>query len=335
LSPNKIKKATVFVAILSLSSILGCDQVSYFKDYFTSGEHKQKSVATTPKSSSGSPKNVAQQAQWTPNTLAQVGNWTITIEEFNQRLSNLKQAVPSFDIGSTEAKKQILEELIRQQLLLIDAENTGLAKRKDIVEAVEEFRKTVLIREMATKIAEGTGEVTTLEAQDYYNENKEFIVDPPEWRVKEIVTETEDGAKEILIELLKGTDFSEMAINRSTAESKRNGGELDLFVQPPFVEMGNQLISMESGDVSRVFKGPQGYYIIKLEEKVGGEPKDFVKIKDEIITGLTIIKQQQALVDYIDSLKQKTKIKTNEQLLSSNASDHRQKIRLPKQIRVR
>jgi parvulin-like peptidyl-prolyl isomerase len=110
----------------------------------------------------------------------------------------------------------------------------------------------------------------------------------------------------------KGADFSQMARDRSVAKSAAKGGEVEVFSEAPFPEMGNQLASMEQGGISRVFKGPEGFYLIILDQKTGGEPRSFEEVKEEIITGLTILKQQQALADHIEKLKQKTTVKVNE-----------------------
>jgi len=72
------------------------------------------------------PKETAKPAPVSGNVLAKVGNWVLTIEDFNERLEALKEVVPDYDPTDVEQNKMILEELIRQQLLVQDAENTGI-----------------------------------------------------------------------------------------------------------------------------------------------------------------------------------------------------------------
>ena len=85
--------------------------------------------------------------------------------------------------------------------------------------------------------------------------------------------------------------------------------------QPKFPEMAGQMAVLEVGGVSSVFKGPDGFYIIKLEETKGGEPLSFDQVKEDIQSGLTLLKQQQAILKYIEDLKLKMKVETNESLL--------------------
>jgi parvulin-like peptidyl-prolyl isomerase len=74
--------------------------------------------------------------------------------------------------------------------------------------------------------------------------------------------------------------------------------------------------ALEVGQISSVFKGPEGFYIVKLEEKKGGEQKKFEDVQNDITIGLTLLKQQQALLNYLEELRKKTDIQINENLLS-------------------
>ena len=313
------KTQNFVLAFLIIFSFSGCDQVSNFtesfKEYFGPKEKPaQQAVAVstpapTPQTQVNTDKPLA------PNELARVGNWSITVEEFNARLAQLKEVVPEYDVDDPQAKALILEELIRQQLLVEYAEDSGLSKRKDIVDAVEEFRRTLLVREVAVQLTENV-EASELEARQYYDQNKEALIEPEELRVREIVVDTQQGAKDILIELLKGADFSQIAQERSIGKTAAQGGDLGFISEAPFEQMANTLSTLNIGDISSVFSGPQGFYIVKIEEKRGGEQKDFAEIKDEIKTGLTLLKQQQAILGKIEAAQKKSPVKVNEGLLT-------------------
>ena len=118
------------------------------------------------------PKDAADNQEALPaNVLARVGAWTLTVDEFNQRLKLLKQGLPDFNENDPQAKATVLNELIRQQLLVKDAENSDIANKKDIKDAVEDFRRTLLVQELANRLTKNVT-VTEEEAQKYYEENK-------------------------------------------------------------------------------------------------------------------------------------------------------------------
>ena len=305
MSYEKIIKKSIFSFVL-LFAICGCDKIPFLSQFFPSSKKVEPQPAPAPV--------VPVQEELPADVLARVGKWTLTPDAFKEKLNSLKEAIPDFNTNSLDSKKLVLEELIRQQLLVQDAEANGLAQKKDILDAVDEFRRTLLVREMATKITEGM-DTTDQEAQDYYNQNKGSFMSPAEWHLREIVVPTQDEAKEILIELLKGTDFATMAQTRSKSKSAAKGGDLGPLKELPFPQMETAVSALDVGSVSSVFKGPEGYYIVKLEEKKGGVPFKFEEIKGEIKTGLTLQKQQQKILSYIDELKGKTKVETREELL--------------------
>ena len=308
---SKLFSLAVVAGILLLCS--GCDRATDFlSEYFPSLKKEEQAVAPAP---AQKPVDAVVVEQPLPaNVLARVGKWTLTKEDFEQRLAGLKEVIPEYDIDDLESKQLILEELVRQQMLVQDAEQSGMANDKEIKAAVEEFRNTILVREMAAKITEGVI-ATAQEAQEYYEENKEAFVEPEEYRIREIVVPTQEEARDILVEILKGTDFAEMAQARSQSESASGGGDLGFLVRPKFPEMAGQMTVLDAGEVSSVFRGPDGYYIIKMEEKTGGAPVSFEEVREDIVEGLTLLKQQQAILEYIDNIKKKIDVQVNEKLL--------------------
>lgn len=248
------------------------------------------------------------------NVLARVGRWSITIDQFNDRLKAIKEVVPDFNIDDPKSKDLVLQELVRQQLLVSDAEEQGLDKKRDVQEAIEEFRRTVLVREVATKLTENVN-ASEEEARAFYEQNKASLIEPPQLHVLEIKADTEEKANAILAEILQGADFATVAKQKSTAASASSGGDLGFLKQLPFAEMGPPLQALEVGKVSGVFKGPDGFYIIKLAEKKEGQPLAFDTIKEDILQNRKLMKQQQIILDHIDQLEKKYKVETNKELL--------------------
>lgn len=301
------------ICLILAVSASGCDLITSVKEYFQ--EPTDASVAE----SSAPQKSVPAQVQpkklsMAPNTLARVGDWSITAEEFEERLAALKEVVPEYDINDPEARRLVLDELVNQQVLVIGAEKAGLARQNDIQAAVEEFRRTLIVREVARQLTENI-EVSETEARAFYDENIEAMVGPAQWHVREIVMLTKDQVTNILTEVLQGADFAEMARQNSIGETAANGGDIGDITEEPFPQMGSVLLSLEVGDVSSVFKGPKGYYIVKLEGKKDGEQVSYDEIKEDIIQSQTLLMQQQKILDHLERLKATTNIEINEQLL--------------------
>ena len=309
-------KEQIFCAALILvMAAPGCDLITSVKEYFHEPSDPPASQpALTQKKTSVQAQAKPALASMKVNTLARVGSWSITIDEFEERLEALKEVVPEYDITDPEARRLVLDELVNQQVLVLGAEEKGLTRQKDIQAAVEEFRRTLIVREVARQLTEGI-EMSDMEARAFYEENREAMVGPAQWHVREVVVASKDEATTVLTEILKGADFAEMAKQYSTGTTASQGGDLGFITQEPFPQMGSILLPLEEGDVSGVFKGPEGYYIVKLEEKKGGEAISFEEIKEDIVQSQTLLAQQRVILEHLESLKAKTNIEINEQLL--------------------
>lgn len=296
-----------------------CDFIDSAKEYFQGPRKTDKPVVSVAQPASGRerPQPAQSAAPNVPaNVLARVGNWTISLEEFNERLNALKEAVPDFDTTSLDAKKLVLETLVRQQLLVQEAEKIGLANQKDVEAAVDEFRRTLIVQEVVKNIVRDI-KVSDEEAQAFYEQQKNVLVEPAQWHVREVVVDSQLKANELSVQLLQGADFVETAKQNSIGETAAQGGDLGTIAELPFPEMESALAPLKPGELSGVFKGPKGYYIVKLEEKKGGAPIPFEEIKKEILDNQLMQKQQQAILDHVEKLKGQAAVEIKEDLLSA------------------
>jgi len=310
----------VSLFLFSSMSLQGCDQIKKLFDYFSPQKkatpQSVQPVSTPPPAGTDqirevSPVDTASRtAPRGPDTLAQVGDWSITQEEFNERLKALKEVLPpEYDVSDTQNKKFVLEELIRQELMVQEARRRGLDKDPDVMMAIDEFQRTLLVRQLADQIVADTQPATAEEARQYYEENQ---ADLTEWKLREVVLDSQQAAKDVLVEILQGADFSETAKAKSKGPTAAQGGDLGYVVEFDFPQLRQAVVTMEVGDTSSVISGPDGFYIVKLEDK---RVQPFEAIQEEIVAGLTLLKQQQAVMDVLGKLEQKTQVYKNERLL--------------------
>jgi len=250
------------------------------------------------------------------NVLVRIGSWALTAEDFNGRLNLLKQQLPDFKENDANSKNAVLNELIRQQLLVKDAEDSGIGNTKEIKDAVEDFRKTLLVQELASRL---TKEVAAGEddARAYYEANKPKFTEPVKWNVRQIVVGDEAAAKSILVQVLQGGDFAQIAQSQSKASDGPGGGKLKPFItgKAPFDAMQIAISNLDEGGTSGVFKGPEGYYIVKVDSKTGGAIKPFADVKKDLIYGLTLQKQQAVILNRLRDLAEKNKPEYNKGLI--------------------
>ncbi len=250
------------------------------------------------------------------NVLVRIGSWTLTAEDFNNRLNLLKQQLPDFKENDPNSKNAVLDELVRQQLLVKDAEDSDIGNTKGIKDAIEDFRKTLLVQELASRLTKQVA-ATEDDARVYYDTNKNRFTDPVKWNVRQIVVGDEATAKSILVQVLQGGDFAQIARAQSKAADAAEGGKLKAFItgKAPFDAMQIAIANLDEGGISGVFKGPEGYYIVKVDSKTGGTIKPFLDVKKDLIYGLTLQKQQAVILNHLRDLAEKNKPEYNKGLI--------------------
>ena len=238
----------------------------------------------------------------------------MTLSEFNERIAGLEEMIEDFDPKNADQKKYILGEMVQQQLLVQAALKEKLDQSKEALLAIEDFRNTALAQLFVQKLTENI-QITDQEAEAFYQENKKDMISPFEWHVREIVVDSEDKAKDILVELNQGASFETMAKEKSIAESAAQGGDLGFLETFAFEKMTQIVAALDAGDVSGSFKGPEGTYIVQLMEKRGGEEQGFDVVKEDLKAYMLAMKQQQAVFDVLAEIEKELQININEQLL--------------------
>ena len=300
-----MKRKIIFYVIMGLffSGILGCDKFN---------------VAASRKPEP--PKIIVQPAiQPKGPIVAKVNNIAIGLEDLNDEIelynANVPPEHPELKITTKEQKITYLRnEIIRRALIYQHALDKGLDRNEDVRQAVEKNKRDLLVLEDVKEVTQSV-DVTSKEIEDYYNNYKEQLKEPEERQISEIVVGSEQDARDILIQLLQGTDFATLARSSSKSSSAKDGGDLG------FIQKGKKSAqfdaaafsdSLDVGKVSSIFKTPDGYSIIKLEAKRGGKQKPLSEMWDDIKRGLIFLKQQQALEELSGKLSRDAKIEVYE-----------------------
>lgn len=251
--------------------------------------------------------------------IATINNLPVTLEDLDGDIENYNAMVPDdkpeLRITTREQKVNYLKnELVKRILLYQYAMSNGLDKKEEIQRILEKTKMDLLVvelvREEAAKI-----DVTAKEIEDYYNSYKEELKEPEEKRIREIVTAAEQDARNILIQLLQGADFAASARERSISASAKEGGDLGFVTRGKKSAQFDAVAfsdTLEVGGVSNIFKGPDGYYILKLEEKRGGKQKSLSEMWDDIKRVLMFLKQQQRVDELIAKLSREAKLEIYE-----------------------
>ena len=237
------------------------------------------------------------------NVLATVGGMPITEEDVNQFLQGLGQRGQGYN--NPEGRRAVLEQLIANKLLLLDA-------RRNLLEADPVFKaelnrvKENLLVSFAAEKAFSTASVSDKEAEEYYENNKERFVSEETVNASHILVDTEEKALQILAEIKAGEiSFEDAARNNSSCPSGGRGGNLGDFGKGQMVpEFDAAVFAMEVGEISEAPVATQfGYHLIKLNAKNAAEVMPFAELAGEIKEALLQEKRHKAYESKINQLK--------------------------------
>ncbi len=235
--------------------------------------------------------------------LANVGGMPITEDDLNEFLMGLGQRGASYN--TPEGRKIILQQLIGNKLLLLDA-------KRNLMEGEPEFRaqlaklKDQLLTNYAGEKAILQVTVSEKDCEDYYNENKDKFDAGESVNASHILVDTEDAAREIYAKIEAGEmSFEDAAREYSSCPSKEAGGNLGDFGRGQMVpEFDSAVFEMAVGEVTREpVKTQFGYHLIKLNSKKEAAPTPYSEIKDEIKNALLLEKRRAAYESKINQLK--------------------------------
>ena len=234
------------------------------------------------------PKNGLTEAQ-ADEVLAKVGDRTITVGELADRLAAQSPYLRA-RFESPERRKELLDNLVRFELLVYEAKRRGYADKPEIIRA----RRNAMIQQLVKKEVDAPlegAEITDEEVKAAYDENPFEFDRPAQVRASHIFVEDRARAKKAL-DRARDTDvagFRALAREESEDEKTRtNGGDLHFFEasgdgEPP---TAIREAAFSLGKVGAVYPGlveeGGGYHIIMLTGKRAALKRTYEQAKRAI-----------------------------------------------------
>ncbi|MCK4912708.1 MAG: peptidylprolyl isomerase [Candidatus Omnitrophica bacterium] len=305
----------VIIATAFILSLTGCDLLPTFKK-------SSKPKASTKVESSGP-------------ILAKINDWTLTVADFDRQIETLIKInegdvnvpvqmmgilastfipvyIEKVDLSSADGKGLYLEFQMNMELLAQEAENRGLDKDPEVIRGIRRNTVEILDLSLLNRTLKDI-KVTSAEVEEVYNnEYKRTLENTEQRKISEIVVSSKPKANDILVQLLTGGKFSNLASQHSIAETAAKGGDLGYLVPRPdikFNKFWETAYTLDKGATSSVFKddSKEEYYIIMVEDVKKGEPEPL----DAMYSQIEILMIQQKSVESITELIRDIKLKAD------------------------
>jgi peptidyl-prolyl cis-trans isomerase SurA len=246
----------------------------------------------------------------------EVLNQLIENKLLDQEIKKRKVEVGERDVEAT------IEDILKQNRFTLNDLKMVLAKQGMTLTTYrqrvrDELGKMRLVtREIKSKIV-----IKEEDLRKAYNDRiPEFMI-PLEVQVQQIffifpggaspdrVATIEKEAQSVLEKAKKGENFAELAKNYSQGPEAKEGGVLGFFKPKELMpELDEAVFQMKAGEISPLIRSSEGFHILRVMERKGGEPKPFGEVQGQIRDEMTQAETEKRLKEWMKALKEKAYI---------------------------
>ena len=192
-----------------------------------------------------------------------------------------------------ERQQAVKEELVNREVLAQAAAKRGLDKSADVAAQMDMARQAVLVRalfESEVKAHPITDDMLRVQYEQF-----KASMGTNEYKVRHILVEKEDEAKEIIAELQKGTKFEKLAERSKDTGSKATGGDLDWNAPGNFVKpFSEAMVKLPKGKFTATPVQSQfGWHVIEVTDIRDAKVPSFEEVKPQL--------QQRMQGQYLDT----------------------------------
>ena len=258
--------------------------------------------------------------------LAQVDDITITTADLKDLLARYaSQPFVLARYSSIEKKKELLDSLIRYDVLAIEARKRGY-ERDPEVQRVAKDRMVKLFTQQEITDKVKLSDVSNAEIEKFYKDHAAEYVRPEMVRVSQILVKDRARAAKALAtaKALPKADlkaFRELVAKESEdVDSKQRGGDLTQFdrasTQHPAPVVTAAFALKDIGDLSDLVSTDQGFAILKLTERRPALSRTLDEARLEIQKRLVEELRAKRKHDYVEEARSTVKVEIYEDELA-------------------
>ncbi len=166
-----------------------------------------------------------------------------------------------------QLRAQVREALVNNELLIQEANRSGIAKKAEVQQQIDLARQEVVANAVVSEYLRAHP-VSDADIQKEYDRARVQTGDK-EYKARHILVATEEDARSVLADLKKGGKFDDVAQKRSLDEGTRpRGGDLDWNVPGNFDKpFADAMVKLEKGKMTDApVRSRFGFHVIQLDD---------------------------------------------------------------------
>ena len=184
----------------------------------------------------------------------------------------------------------VRNELINREIIVQEANRSGLTKRAELRTQIEIVRQNVIVQAYLRDYM-SKHPVTDAEIQTEY-ERAKAQTGTTEYKARHILVDSEEEARRLIAEVKKGAKFEELAQKHSKDSTKERGGDLDWNIPGVYDKtFADAMVKLEKGKLTEVpVRTRFGFHLIQLDDIRPVKIPPLADVRPQIQQRLTQIK---------------------------------------------
>ena len=270
--------------------------------------------------------------------VAHVGDDVITADEFKKKLDETSPFLRA-RYNTLDRKKDFLKNLVRNELLVQEAEKRGLENAPAVREQMKRALVTELLRQQLDERLTGA-DISDADLKKFYDAHLDDFVKPERARIFRILVDAPKGdvkaraaakkkAGDLLAQIKKGdaNAFQTTAMKESADKlSAPMGGDLRFLSKEEMAkgysnELGDAAFELKApGDIAGPVETTQGFELIKLQAKTVALDRKFEDAKEQIRGRMARERRSKEYDEFINKLEAAGNVKIDDAELNKVAA---------------
>lgn len=251
-------------------------------------------------------------AKYSDEPVLTLGDNVITEKELAAKYKHEieRSKLYGFYIGDEQYElRKLINGIIGQTLIDMEALDRHYERTSPIKDLVQFHDANSLVSMVENQLKERVGTISKDEIESYYNANIQLFTVPEVYSMA-VISGPQDKLRRIWFQYVQKGDVlqeAETILGEKPGIQRYPSNHLD----PDIKKIASGLAK---GDVSKIFTvaGKDGYYLLYMKDRKPSQTKTLKSVRDEIAGKIMHEKYAAERRQYLDSLKQDTNIRINE-----------------------